>query len=233
MTEFASPRPKKVLYHTSATYRYEVYMAFSFIPKEPKFFELFNQQAANALKAAEFFRELTKNGKFNDANIQTMKDIEQEGDTTAHEITDMLNRTFITPFDREDILSLTHELDDVVDFVNSITMRMRMYRLYTVSEDMMQFSDVIEQSVKNVCKAVKELHDLSRPRRIIDHCIEINRLENTGDQLREIAITKLFDSTTDPITIIKWKEIFEQAEVVLDKCEHIAKIIESIIVKNS
>ena len=208
-------------------------MPINFMPKEVKFFDYLNLQAENLVKASSYFKSILKNGVMDEAAAKKIHDYEHEGDTLSHEITDMLNRTFITPFDREDILSLTHELDDVVDFVNSITMRMRMYRLYTVSEDMMQFSDVIEQSVKNVCKAVKELHDLSRPRRIIDHCIEINRLENTGDQLREIAITKLFDSTTDPITIIKWKEIFEQAEVVLDKCEHIAKIIESIIVKNS
>ncbi|MFH1618360.1 MAG: DUF47 family protein [bacterium] len=208
-------------------------MAFSFIPKEMKFFDLFAQQAVNAQQAADHFKALVHSGKFDDKGVQEMKELEHEGDTIAHEITNMLNRTFITPFDREDIHSLAHEMDDIVDYINSITRRMRLYKLNTVNEELVQFADVIEQSVKALGKAVAGLRDISRPTRILDYCIEINRLENVGDQLREHSISKLFDSTPDPILLIKWKEIYEQAEVVLDKCEHVAKIIESILVKQS
>jgi hypothetical protein len=201
------------------------------MPKGRDFFNLFDKQALLAVEAASFFIELCKTGKFDDANIQKMRDIEHEGDILTHEIIDTLNRTFITPFDREDIHALTSELDDVVDLIHSITTRMRLYRLTSADSNLMQFSEVIEQSTRALAKAINGLKEIKRPRPILDHCIEINRLENVGDQLREIAIGSLFENSTDPVSIIKWKEIYEVAEIVLDKCEDVANIVESIIVK--
>jgi predicted phosphate transport protein (TIGR00153 family) len=201
------------------------------MPKGKDFFNLFDKQAALAVEAAHFFIELCQSGKFDDTGIQKMRDIEHEGDILTHEIIDTLNRTFITPFDREDIHALTSELDDVVDLIHSITTRMRLYRLSTADTDLMLFADVIEQSARALAKAINGLNEIDRPRPILDYCIEVNRLENVGDQLRENAIGKLFENSTDPVSIIKWKEIYEVAEIVLDKCEDVANIVESIIVK--
>jgi hypothetical protein len=204
---------------------------FGLMPKGKNFFALFDKQASLAVEAARFFIELCASGKFDDDNIQKMRDIEHEGDILTHEIIDTLNRSFITPFDREDIHSLTSELDDVVDLIHAITTRMRLYRLTTANADLMQFADIIAQSARALAKAITGLKDINRPRPILDYCIEINRLENVGDQIRENSIGKLLDNETDPVSIIKWKEIFEVAEVVLDKCEDVANIVESIIVK--
>ena len=206
-------------------------MGFRLLPQGKNFFDLFDKQASLAVEAARFFNELTQTGKFDDVNTQKMRDIEHDGDIITHEIIDTLNRTFITPFDREDIHALTSELDDVVDLIHSITTRMRLYQLTTVNTDMIQFADVIEQSSRALAKAVNGLKDIKRPRPILDYCIEVNRLENVGDALRENVIGKLVNDTADPIYIIKWKEVFEVAEIALDKCEDVANIVESIIVK--
>ncbi len=206
---------------------------FGILPKGKNFFELFDKQVALAVEAAGFFIKLCETGDFNDDNIQKMRDIEHEGDIITHEIIDTLNRSFITPFDREDIHSLTSELDDVVDLIHAITTRMRLYHLTTANTDLMQFADIISQSTRALAKAINGLKDIKRPRPILDYCIEINRLENVGDQLRENSIGKLLDHEKDPVSIIKWKEIFEVAEIVLDKCEDVANIVESIIVKQA
>lgn len=202
------------------------------IPKEHKFFDLFDQQATNLTNMASFFKQIAKDASFSEENMRKMREFEHEGDTLAHEITDTLNRTFITPFDREDILSLANKIDDVADRIHAMASRMKLYRLTSSPDpDIIQFADMIDLSCATLVKAVNGLRDLKRASRIKDFCIEINRLENMGDQLRETVISRLFDNTTDPIKVIKWKEIYELAESTMDECEHVAKAVESIVVK--
>jgi len=206
-------------------------MAFTLIPRETKFFDLFDQQAANAVEASAHFKRLAQSGKFDEEGVQRMRDIEHEGDTLTHELIDTLNRTFVTPFDREDIHALACELDDITDMLQAITTRMKLYKLAEPNQELQQFAEVIEQSVRAVAKAVGGLREIKRPRRILDYCIEVNRLENVGDQLREAAIGKLFAEPKDPLFVIKWKEIYEVAETTLDKCEDVVNIVEAILVK--
>ncbi len=207
-------------------------MAFNFVPKELKFFDFLSLQAENIVKASDCFKASVKKGFFDEETVKKIKDYEHEGDTLSHEIVDMLNRTFITPIDREDIYSLANTLDDIVDMINSMSNRIKLYKLNANEEYMVQFSDTINQSAHALCNAVKHMHDTKRTRRVLDHCIEVNRLENIGDQIREKAISHLFETEKDPIMVIKWKEIYEVAEGTLDTCEHVAKVIESILVKN-
>ncbi len=207
-------------------------MAFSFIPKEVKFFDYLNFQAENAVKTIAFLKSAVELGVLDEEVIKKIRDFEHEGDTLAHEIVDMLNRTFITPLDREDIYALANTLDDVVDLINAMSNRMWLYKLDPCDEYFIQFIDTIDQSVVALSNAVKHMHDSKRQRRVLDHCIEVNRLENTGDVMREKAISHLFDTEKDPIMVIKWKEIYEVAEGTLDTCEHVAKVIESILVKH-
>ena len=167
-----------------------------------------------------------------EAAAKKIHDYEHEGDTLSHEITDMLNRTFITPIDREDIYALANQLDDVLDMINAMAGRMKLYKLDPGNDYFSQFIDLIDQSSVALANAVKHMHDTKRTRRVLDHCIEINRLENMGDQVREKAIGSLFETEKDPIMVIKWKEMYEVAEGTLDKCEHVAKVIESILVKH-
>jgi hypothetical protein len=207
-------------------------MSFNFIPKEVKFFDYLNLQAENVVKASSYFKTILKHGALSEESAKKIHDIEHEGDTLSHEIVDMLNRTFITPIDREDIFALSHTLDDVLDLINAMSNRMRLYKLDPADEHFSQFIDIIDQAAVALSNAIKHMHDTKRQRRVLDHCIEINRLENIGDTLREKAISTLFETEKDPIKVIKWKEIYEVAEGTLDTCEHVAKVIESILVKN-
>ncbi len=207
-------------------------MSINFMPKEVKFFDYLNLQAENLVKASAYFKSILKNGVLDEAAAKKIHDYEHEGDTLSHEITDMLNRTFITPIDREDIYALANQLDDVLDMLNAMAGRMRLYKLDPGNEYFSQFIDLIDQSSVALSNAVKHMHDTKRARRVLDHCIEINRLENMGDQVREKAIGHLFETEKDPIMVIKWKEMYEVAESTLDKCEHVAKVIEAILVKH-
>ncbi len=204
-----------------------------FLPKEYKFFDLFDKQAGFAVEAANLFKELAMGGKFDDESANRMHDIEHNCDDVTHDIINKLNRTFITPFDREDIHALAHELDTVIDLINTTTSRMRLFKLSKVNKQLIQFSELIEQSVGALAKAVKSLRDTKRHLEVNQYCIEINRLENLGDQLRDESIGDLFAKSKDPINIIKWKEIFTEAETVLDACEDVANIVESILVKQA
>ncbi len=207
-------------------------MGFNLVPKEVKFFDYLALQAENIVKAAEYLRQAIKKDSVCEETVKKIKDFEHEGDTLSHEITDMLNRTFITPLDREDIYALANTLDDVMDLINAITSRMKLYKLDPRDENLTLFMDYIEQSARALSNAVKHLHDTKRARRVTDYCIEINRLENMGDQLREKAISELFEKERDPLQIMKWKEVYEVAEGTLDVCEHVAKTIEGILVKH-
>ncbi|MBI5744440.1 MAG: DUF47 domain-containing protein [Elusimicrobia bacterium] len=207
-------------------------MGINFMPKEEKFFDFLTQQAENLVKAASFFKAAIKDGKLDEEEVKKIHALEHEGDTLAHEITDMLNKTFITPIDREDIYALANQLDDVLDMLNAMAGRVKLYKLNPADEHFTQFIDLIDQSAAALANAVKHMHDTKRARRVLDHCIEINRLENLGDAVREKAISNLFENEKDPIMVIKWKEIYEVAEGTLDKCEHVAKVIESILVKH-
>ena len=208
-------------------------MGFSLIPKEVQFFDLFDKQAAVINIAAKGFKELAVSGTFDDAGIERMKDIEHQCDEITHDIIDKLNRCFITPFDREDIYELALELDDLVDMLYSVAKRMRLYKINGIHPDMVRFSELIEQSVGCLGKALNCLRNNKHHKPILVCCIEINRLENEGDHLRDHVIGNLFENERDAMAVMKWKEVFEGVETCLDICEDISNIIESILVKNA
>ena len=208
-------------------------MAFSLIPKEEKFFELFEAQAAHNVEAARIFKDLSEKWSLESGAFARLQDIEHEADITTHEVYDKLNRTFVTPFDREDIHELASELDDVVDLIQSVAARMQLYRVDHSTDDLKQLSDILWHATENVRKAVSELKNPEKSRRVLDYCIEINRLENAGDRALELAMGKLFQGKPDPLEVIKWKEIYETIETAIDKCEDVANTIESILIKQS
>jgi len=203
------------------------------IQREMKFFKLYNQQCENMVTAAKYFNELVTSGNFNDDTIATMRRIEQEGDIITREVSVMLNKTFITPFDREDIYELSNAIDNVVDSIDALTKRMRLYKLTQPDQILKQFAVLIEQSAIALADAIKYLDNAKNYSRVQIYCSEVNRLENLGDQLRDTAITDLLDNSTDPIYVIKWKEIYETAEGTIDICDRVGKTIYSITVKNN
>jgi predicted phosphate transport protein (TIGR00153 family) len=217
----------------TSTIMEEECMGFSFLPKESNLFVLFKKQAQYAVDAAVLFVELTAKGSFDTETVQKMRDIEHQADEVAHEIMDRLNKTFITPFDREDIHALTSKLDDVIDMIYTIANRMKVYKIIVIDPDLMEFSTVIEKSVRALARAIEGLSDTKRPQATLDTCIEVNRLENIGDTMRDAILAKLFETVNDPIFLIKWKELYQFAETVLDICEDVAHIVESIIVKQA
>jgi predicted phosphate transport protein (TIGR00153 family) len=159
-----------------------------------------------------------------------IEETEHEGDITTHEIMERLNTTFVIPIDAEDIRALASTLDDVLDYIEATSDRMILYEVGAPSPYMVDLVRILELAAAEVVKGVAGLHDLKRPRRMLDHCIEINRLENDGDRVSRRALAELFKTAT-PMDAIKWKEIYEHVEVAIDKCEDIANIIESVVVK--
>ena len=208
-------------------------MFFRFFPKEFKFYDLLEQQADYAVAAAVFFKQVVAKGQVDTDSLSKMRDIEHRGDEAAHEIIDRLNRTFITPFDREDIYALTKELDDVTDMLYTIVRRLHVYKLAGVDKRLAEFSSVIEDSVRAVALTVRGLRNMKDSKAILPSYVEIHRLENVGDTMRDTVLAELFDTEKDPIMVIKRKEIYEDAETVLDVCEDVANVVESILVKNA
>ena len=208
-------------------------MAFSFIPKEEKFFKFFEAQAQYNCRTVKLFKELVNAWDLESPVFDKLREIEHEADITTHEIYDKLNRTFITPFDREDIHRLASEMDDVTDIIQSLSNRMRLYKIRRSESNLAQMVDILDQAVESIRKAIVELPNKEKVRRILDYCIEINRLENAGDHARDLALSQLFEGSPDPIEALKWKEVYEVMETCIDKCEDIANTIETILVKQA
>jgi len=168
-------------------------MKFSLLPKEYQFFDLFDRMSTDAVEAARCFKEFAMTGTFDDTANKKMHIIEERCDETTHEIIDKLNRTFITPFDREDIYSLAHEFDSVIDIIHAMNNRLRLYNLNnTINEDLIRFAELIEKSVDCLSNAVRGLRDLKQTNHISTCRIEVNTLENHGDQLRDAVLSRLF-----------------------------------------
>ncbi len=208
-------------------------MSFSLLPREYHFFDLFDKQVDFAMAAAAFFKEVVLLPKVDEVSLQKMRDIEHRGDDVAHEIFDRLNKTFITPFDREDIHSLTKELDDVIDMICTIVNRMMVYKIQGSDKNLVQFAAVIDESARGVACAVKGLRNKKLTPEVLAACVEINRLENVGDSLRDAMLAELFETAKDPVVVIKLKEIYQDAETVLDICEDVAHVVETILVKQA
>jgi predicted phosphate transport protein (TIGR00153 family) len=207
---------------------------FSFIPKEEQFFDLLDTAAANAVKSVECFKTLIHNwDPKNGALFAEVRAIENEGDLLTHEVIDKLNRTFVTPIDREDIHMLAGQIDDVCDILQALSDRMQLYDLGTQMPDYMKkMADLLMLSAHAMADAVKAFHNFRHNSRVQDHCIKIKGIENEADDLLKHALAGLFRSG-DPMIVIKWKEIYESVENAHDKVSQIANTLEGIMVKNA
>ena len=204
-----------------------------FLPKEVKFFDLFDKQTENIVRAAAFYKKLVENGEFTPENVREMHELEHYGDELTHTTINTLNETFITPFDREDILALANRLDDIIDGIYLITNRFCLYKIQKPTEFSRKMAATIESTAKALQKALASLRSNKNMKETLLQCVEINRLENEGDVLRDEAISSLFEHEKDPLMVIKQKELYELAEQVTDNCEHAANMVESILVKNN
>ncbi|UCC69384.1 MAG: DUF47 domain-containing protein [Armatimonadota bacterium] len=208
-------------------------MKLRFIPKEERFFELFQDQAKNVVKGADLLAELVGDHARTDDLRRQIEEVEHEGDITTHEIADRLNRTFVTPFDHEDIHALAGSMDDILDYMEATADRMFLYEAGEPTPEMKSLAEVLAEATNALQKAVEGMTDIVKnARRIIDHCIEIHRLENIGDDESRRALAKLFKGS-DALHALKWKEIYDHVEDAIDKCEEVAVILEGVVVKHT
>jgi len=208
-------------------------MCLRFLIHRFDFFDLLERQVGHAVDAACLFREITAQDQVTDDRFNRMTHIEHQGDDAAHTIIHQLNRTFLTPFDRQDVHTLVMELDDITDMIHNLVRRLRVYDITGVDPSLVEFAALIEPSVRAVARAIGGLRHAQNARAILDACVEVHRLENVGDVLRDQALAELFATARDPILVIKWKDIYQDAETVLDVCEDVVHVIASILVKQA
>ena len=200
------------------------------IPREQKFFKMFADVAANLTEGATLLHEILKEPARDPARIGRLQEIEHRGDEMTHTIIRMLNQTFITPFDREDIHLLTSSLDDVLDFVNAAATRMTLYRITNPPPAAAEIAGFIVSQSVELSKAVALLDDNQQ---LLEHCVEVNRLENEADRVSRRAIAELFEHEKDPIQLIKIKELYEVLETATDKAEDAANVLEAVALKSA
>jgi predicted phosphate transport protein (TIGR00153 family) len=200
------------------------------LPRETTFFDLFVQQAENVHQAGIALVQGLENFQDPIANADRIEKFEHIGDTITHSIITRLNQTFITPFDREDIHELASKIDDVIDLMDAVATRLVTYRVQSIRAGVAELAATVRDSTAEMVAAVRLIEKQDH---ILDHCIEINRLENVADRQSRALIGTLFDQEKDPVQIIKWKEIIETLEYATDKCEDVANVIETVTLKNA
>jgi hypothetical protein len=200
------------------------------IPKETKFVEMFGEMSGNLMEGARLLAQVLADFRDVEARVAKLKDVEHRGDDMTHQILVKLNQTFITPFDREDIHRLASSMDDVLDFVNAAGESLVVYKITAAPPEAAALAGVIVKQCEQIGRAVSmlEKHD-----HVLEHCVEINRLENEGDRIARISIAKLFEGERDPITLIKMKELYELLETATDKAEDVANVLESVVLKSA
>ncbi len=202
-------------------------------PKSNQFFDLFEKAANNLLHVANLLEDFVNHHVDVEQKLKKLEDAEHAGDQITHDAIEMLNKTFITPFDREDIHELVSELDDICDLGYGAANRMALYKIGTPTEGIKKVSSLLARSIEEVAKAVLRLRNQKSPQMILAQCIEVNRIENEADDATRAAIAQLFDRERDPIRLIKEKEILETLEFATDRCEDLANVLEGIILKNA
>lgn len=201
-------------------------------PKGDKFFDLFEEGAANLVKIARSFQELVENWEGVEEKVKEIADLEHEGDEIIHRIMANLHSTFITPMDREDITLLANRLDDVVDFIHSAAEYMLIYRVGRPTRSVLELADIIVAAACEVERAIPILHHRAELRQMLPHCVELNRLENEADRIMRRALGEMFENGADILDIFRWREIYEYMETATDRCEDIADVLEGVALKH-
>lgn len=202
----------------------------SLIPRERRFYELFDRQAQTVVSAAKLLLAVFDDVGTLGERQKEIKDLEHAGDELTHEIVRTLNRTFVTPFDREDIYALGSGLDDVLDYIDEIAEIMILYGISDVPQSAKAMGGLLNQAVGQLQSAISKLESRGGT---VEHGIEVHRIENQGDAESRRAIGELFSGQHDPLTVIKLKEFYTLLEDSLDRCEDVAQVIENITIKNA
>lgn len=204
-------------------------MAFRLIPREEKFFTDFQALAIELHGGARLLEAMVAPDRPIWEQAEAIKKIEHKCDTITHEVIQRLNRTFVTPLDREDIHALARTLDDVMDAIDAAAGLIRLYRLDSVRFGVREMAQIITASTAEIRPALDALED---NKGLITHAVEINRLENEADRIHQEAVSRLFDDERDPIMVMKWKETLDFLEAATDRCEDVANVLEGVMVKH-
>jgi uncharacterized protein len=202
----------------------------SLLPQRKEFFDLYSRASANVVEIAgalvEFLGAFPQGA---DDQVRRIRELEHEGDRLTYEIVDQLNRTFVTPFDRDDMYRLAGALDDVCDHVDEAAGNIASFGVQRVREPGLAQADVILRAARKLDEAIGKLEGFKVEQRTL---IELRELEDEGDRLNRDGVAELFKSESDPIALIRWKEIYERLEEAIDACENAADVLEAILVKN-
>ena len=202
------------------------------LPKEYSFFDFFEQHASKCVEGARLLQHLLRNVENAEALVKEIKEVEHAGDKITHHTIETLHRTFITPIDREEIHQLITVMDDILDYIDAASQRILLYEIAEITPEAQELGEVLLRATEQVQEAVTGLRRLRYPMEMLQTCVEINRLENEGDTALRKGMARLFKESTDPIHIIKWKEIYEFLEEATDACEDVANIIEGVVLEH-
>ncbi len=206
-----------------------------FIPKDKKFFPLFESASSNLINMSNLLVEAVKENDLDRRNeiIKKIEDLEHVGDDITHKIFLELSSNFITPFDREDIHKLASAIDDIADYIHGSANRMYLYQLKKTNDSIRKLAELVAQGCQDVNTGIHELKDLKNIRNVSDSCVRINSMENQADYIFDMAVADLFRNETDAIELFKIKEVLNALETATDMCEDVANVMETIIVKHA
>ncbi len=205
-------------------------MARLFAPQGREFFDLFEEAAANVVRAADLLDQMLARWPDGAGAAREIVVCEQEGDRITHDIYTRINSTFVTPIDREDILELTNDLDDIVDYVDEVADLMALYKIEAPMQQSQRLATILLHACRQIAEAMPRLRTFGD---VTHYTVEINRLENDGDRASRDAVASLFDTGIDPMVVIRWKDVYDRLERAIDACEHVANTLQSIVIKNA
>ncbi|TRZ48535.1 DUF47 domain-containing protein [bacterium] len=201
------------------------------IPKEEKFFDLFDELANKIEEGGELFLDMVEHYEYSEPKIVKLKELENEADVITHKTYEKMHKTFLTPIDREDIYALVNKMDSILDMIEASAARMSLYKVKFLAKEIIDQAKILNKAIKKVKYIVHAMKNMKNAKMILDACVEINTLENEGDIVMRMTMTRLFEQEKDPIELIKWKEIFERIEEAIDVCEDVANVVEGIVLK--
>ena len=202
---------------------------FSLLPRDEQFFELYGQLAQEIRNAATLLETMFAGDPVDESKVDQIKDAEHRCDALTHDVIQRLHRTFVTPFDREDLYALASALDNVMDSIDHAATLVRLYHITRLRPGTRELVHIVTSSTDRIHAA---LDALAAHKPVQPHAVEINRLENEADRAYQAAVKTLFETETDPIVIMKWKELYDVLEMITDRCEDVANVVEGVVVKH-
>ncbi|MDD5306245.1 MAG: DUF47 family protein [Deltaproteobacteria bacterium] len=206
---------------------------FRMTQREMTFFDVFEEASEISYQSAVILQDLVLHYQDPDAKIKALEEKEHEGDKLVHVMMDRLNKSFITPIDREDLFLISKDLDTITDLVESTAHLFTMFDVTSVKDEAKELVRLIVAATGEVHAVTKEMKNFKKSKELKPKVIEINRLENEGDRLYRRAVRALFTQEKDPLEVMKWKEVYEYLESSLDACEHVANVILGVVVKHA